>query len=528
LVTGPHAPFLNIQPLAVTAGLGETAELHIDAVGSAPLSYQWQKINDLGEPISIPSGTNATLTITNLQNSDEGLYNCFLLNSAGTVTSSNALLTVIRVVTLPDAVDNTNATWSTAGAIGWQGQQLVNHDGSDAAQSGAIQNGKDSSLDATITGPGTLTFWWKVSSEPDYDSLSLYVDGDLVEFHSGEFDWTQKSLIIPNGAHHLRWTYAKDANLSQGEDAAWVDEVTFTPIANVAPEFIVAPGAQSVSLGGAAIFTAQYTADQPATFTWLKDGAPLTPRVGFLGVDTDTLTITNVQSTDAGVYSLRISNPSGSITSSGAVLAIVSMSIADALDQPQRAFLIGGDALWSPETSVTHDLADAVRSGTITDEQFTWIETRVAGPATLAFWWKVSSEADYDFLSLDLDTVSVFKISGQADWTHETLTLTPGLHTLRWKYQKDPSNPGGDDAGWLDQLEIIPPPPQPQITNLTLGADGVAATVQSLPASGSVVLESSADLSTWIPLSTNSISGSTLTVHRGATNNAEFLRVRLQ
>src|SRR5204862_5667376 len=126
----------------------------------------------------------------------------------GLVTSSNALITVVRTVTLPDAVDNSDATWTTSGAIGWGGEQAVNHDGSDAAQSGAVSNGKDSSLNATISGPGVLSFWWKVSSEPDYDSLALYMDGDLIEYHSGEFDWTQKTITIPNGFHKLRWTYS--------------------------------------------------------------------------------------------------------------------------------------------------------------------------------------------------------------------------------------------------------------------------------------------------------------------------------
>ncbi|HEY6225978.1 MAG TPA: immunoglobulin domain-containing protein, partial [Verrucomicrobiae bacterium] len=332
-ISGDHPPFINAQPASLTAALGDTAEIHIDAIGSAPLTYQWQKISDTGDPVDVPNATNATLTLPNVQSDDAGLYDCVVSNGSGTITSANALLTVIHFVSLAEALDDTDATWSSS-TNAWTGQQAVTHDGIDAAQSAAIPNGKDSSLTASITGPGTLSFWWKVSSEPDYDLFSLYLDGDLIENHSGEFDWTQKSLVIPNGVHTVRWTYAKDANLSQGQDAAWVDQVTFTPLVDIAPQFINEPAPQAVSIGGTAMFTARYSAAEPTAFTWFKDGVALEPRANFIGLTTDTLCITNVQASDAGIYTLRIANSFGFVTSSGAALTIVPISLADAVDQP--------------------------------------------------------------------------------------------------------------------------------------------------------------------------------------------------
>jgi hypothetical protein len=526
-IVGDHPPFINSQPVAATVSLGELAELHVDVVGSAPLQYQWQKINDLGEPVPVPNATGATFIISNVRNSDAGQYNCVISNSSGTVTSSTAVLTVIHFVSLADAVDNAAIDWSSLGAIGWTGQQAVTHDGNDAAQSGPISNGKDSSLTANITGPGTLTFWWKVSSEADYDLLSLYMDGDLIEQHSGNFDWTQKSLSIPNGSHMIRWTYAKDANLTEGQDAAWVDEVTFVKLGDSAPQFISEPSPQSVSIGGTALFIARYFATEPTTFIWSKDGAVLQPRPGLLGLGTDTLSLTNVQNSDAGIYTLEIVNAYGSKTSSGAALSIVLISLADALNQPKLAFLTGGNADWFSQTITTHDLSAAAKSGSISDNQFTWIETRVFGPATVSFWWKVSSEEDYDFLIFELDTINQLKISGEVDWSQETITLDPGEHTLRWKYRKDRNTPEGDDTGWLDQLEITPIL-EPQITNVKLNANNITASVRSLPAAGLAILECSTNLTTWKAVSTNQVSGDTMSILRPTTNSAQFLRIRLQ
>lgn len=47
-----------------------------------------------------------------------------------------------------------------------------------AAQSGAIDDSQESWIATEVTGPGTLTFWWKVSSESGYDWLRFYLDGN--------------------------------------------------------------------------------------------------------------------------------------------------------------------------------------------------------------------------------------------------------------------------------------------------------------------------------------------------------------
>jgi hypothetical protein len=528
-VTTDEPPFINSQTLALSAGVGELAELTIHAIGSDPLTYQWHKLNENGEPVPIPDATQANLIIPVLQISDAGVYNCVLGNSAGSLTSTNIVLTVVRLVTLPDALDNETIQWSTSGDSPWRGQQEFTHDNSDAAQSGAVQHGQQSTLEAALQGPGTLTFWWKVSSEEFYDLLSLYIDGDLIEYHSGELDWTQKSIPIPNGLHKIRWTYSKDSDLSEGADAAWVDQVQFTAAINTAPEFTLEPAPQSVSLGGSALFTAQYIAAEPATFTWLKDGVPLTPRANLLGLNTPTVTITNIQSSDEGSYTLKIENAFGSATSDGAALNIVPLSIADALDQPTRAFVLGGHVPWIPQTAITHDMTDAARTGSIIDEHLTWIETRVEGPATVAFWWKASTELEYDFLSFEVDTDQRLKLSGQADWRRETVVLESGPRVLRWKFRKDRDTATGDDAGWLDQLEIVPTTIlQPQITNITKDATGLTATIQTLPPTGEVILECSTNLATWTPYATNTITGPTLNIRRDLTNANEFLRVRLK
>lgn len=62
-------------------------------------------------------------------------------------------------LTLGEALDNTELSWTTGGDANWFGQTDEHYYGSgDAAQSGDISDGQNSWLQTTVTGPGTLSF----------------------------------------------------------------------------------------------------------------------------------------------------------------------------------------------------------------------------------------------------------------------------------------------------------------------------------------------------------------------------------
>src|SRR5207302_629907 len=93
------------------------------------------------------------------------------------------------VLELAEALDTTNLVWTTNGASPWIGQSLVTHDGVDAARSGAIGDSQTTSFQTTVNGPGTLSFWWKVSSETNNDRLLFYIGSSEQGRITGEVDW---------------------------------------------------------------------------------------------------------------------------------------------------------------------------------------------------------------------------------------------------------------------------------------------------------------------------------------------------
>lgn len=134
------------------------------------------------------------------------------------------------VITLAEALDEVSLVWTTRGSAVWFGQAPTNHDGTDAAQSGALGiNNATSTLETVAFGPGTVDFWWQVSSEDGYDYLSFQVDGVEQDFITGAIPWSQTNFAISSGNHTLQWLYVKDVSASNGADAGWVDQATYTP-----------------------------------------------------------------------------------------------------------------------------------------------------------------------------------------------------------------------------------------------------------------------------------------------------------
>ena len=160
-----------------------------------------------------------------------------VLNTPGTPVMHLQFFSNVVQVPIATALDTADIAWGSEGLTftpgSWFGQLSAGaHDGIDAATHYPIADLQEASVATALVGPGSLTFWWKVSSEQYGDFLRFYRD-DLelpaAAPISGDTGWQQITIPIPAGSHTVRWTYAKNASVAMGEDAAWLDQVVFTP-----------------------------------------------------------------------------------------------------------------------------------------------------------------------------------------------------------------------------------------------------------------------------------------------------------
>jgi len=87
-------------------------------------------------------------------------------------------------------------------------------------------------IDVDVIADGEISFMKKVSSESNYDYLKFYIDGQLQGEWSGEVTWSAETFSVNAGQHTFSWIYSKDASVSDGSDAAWVDYILFPPMNN--------------------------------------------------------------------------------------------------------------------------------------------------------------------------------------------------------------------------------------------------------------------------------------------------------
>ena len=151
----------------------------------------------------------------------------------GTLTVAGNPLTVTQVATdafpvgsaLPAGwakPSGANAAWALASDFAYEGSYSL--------KSNPIGNSQKAQIEVSRGfASGTVSFALKVSSEAGYDFLRFYIDGVQQGQWSGEQAWTIVSFPVTAGTHALRWSYEKDASVTSGSDAAWIDAVSLPP-----------------------------------------------------------------------------------------------------------------------------------------------------------------------------------------------------------------------------------------------------------------------------------------------------------
>jgi hypothetical protein len=126
-----------------------------------------------------------------------------------------------------------NYTNST-GNLAWSIVSSEHHSGSNCLKSASGNHSSTSqiSMAVNISESSPFSFWYKVSSESNYDKFSFAIDGtNVVSNISGEVPWTQYSTTLSAGNHTLTWKYYKDVNGEDGSDCVWIDDISLQTMA---------------------------------------------------------------------------------------------------------------------------------------------------------------------------------------------------------------------------------------------------------------------------------------------------------
>lgn len=160
-------------------------------------------------------------------------FTCELTSGAYLVNKQYQLATGIITEDF-ETGDFLSHEWDFAGDAPWEICETNPFEGSYCARSGAIddQQTSEMKITASVLADDSISFYYKVSSEADYDFLQFYIDNVKKDEWSGEKGWSYASYAVNAGEHTFRWVYSKDWYVSAGQDCAWVDYIVFPPIYN--------------------------------------------------------------------------------------------------------------------------------------------------------------------------------------------------------------------------------------------------------------------------------------------------------
>jgi endonuclease/exonuclease/phosphatase family metal-dependent hydrolase len=260
-VTNSTVPFITAQPQGQTVAPGSNANFTVTANGAGTLVYQWQF-----NGTDISAATTSSFTRTNAQSGDAGNYAVVITNSSGSVTSSAAIL----IVGIPPSITNQPSS--------------TNADPGDSV-----------SFSVGATGDPAPAYQWRFNGT----SIAGATASTLMRTNVQAADTGGYTVVATNVAGAVTSSVA-------------------TLALNNAPSITSQPQNQTISVGQAALFSVAAAGTAPLSYQWRFYGSNIP------GAIASSYTRTNSQTSNAGPYTVVVSNALGTITSSVATLTVIS------------------------------------------------------------------------------------------------------------------------------------------------------------------------------------------------------------
>lgn len=258
----PTPPTITAQPAGQSVAVGSTALLQVSVSGTSPLQFQWSC-----NGTNLAGATNALLALANVQPSQAGNYSVLVTNLYGSTNSAAAALTVYGVAPFITAQPSDRAVYV----------------------------GSSAAFAVAASGTLPLSYQWNVNGTniPGATSAILTLS-NIQASQSGNY-----SVLV--------------TNLYGSTNSA----LAALNVSGLPPFLYEQPSSVTAVEGGSASFTAVVTGTLPLTYQWSFGGTPLA------GATNATLTLTNVQFSQAGSYAAQIANAYGSTNTIAATLTVI-------------------------------------------------------------------------------------------------------------------------------------------------------------------------------------------------------------
>ena len=275
---GVSAPVLTLPLVDQSPVDGDTVDFAVAVSGAGPFTYRWSRDG------MVQGVSTAQWTLSNVAIASSGRWTVTITNSRGAVSSSMNLTVTARAVA-PTITRQPSAV--------------------------SARTGQSIAFNVAASGSTPRFFKWR----KDGRDLGIPTASDTLTLTDVQ--------LTDSGAYSVVVTNAGGSITSA--DASLTVTLPDTPAA-----ISSAPVSTTAAIGFEATFSVTVTGTAPTTYRWSRNGVALPGATGTVATNnpTATLTLPRVAASDAGNYTVTVSNAFGSATSSAATLFVAPVSTA--------------------------------------------------------------------------------------------------------------------------------------------------------------------------------------------------------
>jgi hypothetical protein len=293
ILSAQDAPTIVTQPQSQTVFLPTNVTFSVEATGTGPLYYQWYSGTTL---LTSQTNTDYHMYWVNDYQNGTQLY-VVVTNAYGSVTSSVATLTIYYMPNL--------SVYGPSSAVGV---------------------GTNVAFDGHVGGTGPLTNQWYFNGTllTNNAHISITEQPETGTGCPANDDCTLSYMVVSNIDTQDAGTYwlVTSSPYGTATSSPTVLDVGYAPC--IFQSF----GRQTNILGGTTTLTVTATGTSPFSYFWHYGTRQITNDDRHFGCDTASMTISNLQSADAGTYSVYVVNPFGNAATTNTLSIILPPSFA--------------------------------------------------------------------------------------------------------------------------------------------------------------------------------------------------------
>ncbi len=226
-----------------SGAIGSCATSSVETVvfGSGTLTFDWRISANRGDYYRVyldgevqktitRSTAWATVSVSISSDGEHVVRWSYERGSASAAGDDAAFLANVdwHPLSLKSALDEPMLDWVTEGEAPWIPQLSVTADGIAAVRSGEVIGEGVSSLETRFTGPGHLSWTWRIDSSGN-SGVDVLLDGEWLEAYEPSAEWSRATLEIPDvGEHVVRFEYWNAGIGDDILDCAFIDMVSWS------------------------------------------------------------------------------------------------------------------------------------------------------------------------------------------------------------------------------------------------------------------------------------------------------------